>query len=64
MAISWLEARKEVITVDKKKLTPEEKLDRLLEQMETFRRGQAILERFERATRKWLQRAQAAKKRA
>ena len=29
-----------------KKLTPEEKLD-LLEQMETFRRGQAALERFD-----------------
>jgi hypothetical protein len=56
--------RKGVITMDRKKLTPEEKLDRLLEQMETFRRGQAVLERFERATRKWLQRARAAKKRA
>jgi hypothetical protein len=56
--------RKGVITVDQKKFTSEEKLDRLLAQMETFRRGQAILERFERATRKWLQRAQAAKKRA
>jgi hypothetical protein len=56
--------RKGVITVDKKKLTSVEKLDRLLEQMETFRRGQAVLERFERVTRKWLQRAQAAKKRA
>ena len=64
MAISWLETGKEVITVKRKKLTSEEKLDRLLEQMETFRRGQAILERFERVTRKWLQRAQAAKKRA
>ena len=63
MARSWLEAGKGVITVDQKKLTSEEKLDRLLEQMETFRRGQAILERFERATRQWLQQAQAAKKR-
>jgi len=62
--MSWLEAGKEVMTMDRKKLTSEEKLDRLLEQMETFRRGQAVLERFERATRKWLQRAQAAKKRA
>jgi len=50
--------------VDRKKLTSEEKLDRLLEQMATFRRGQAVLERFERVARKWLQRAQAAKKRA
>jgi hypothetical protein len=64
MAISWLEAGKEVITVAKKKLTSEEKLDRLLEQMETFRRGQAVLERFEHVTRKWLQRVQAAKKAA
>ena len=64
MAISWLEARKGVMTMDHKKLTSEEKLDRLLEQMATFRRGQAILERFERVTRKWLQRAQAARKRA
>ena len=64
MARSWSEAGKEVITVDQKKLTSEEKLDRLLEQMETFRRGQAVLERFERVTRKWLQRVQAAKKRA
>jgi hypothetical protein len=52
------------MTMDWKKLTSEEKLDHLLEQMETFRRGQAVLERFERVTRKWLQRAQAAKKRA
>ena len=64
MAISWLEAGKEVITVNQKKLTSEEKLNRLLEQMETFRRGQAVLERFERVTRQWLQQAQAAKKRA
>ena len=55
---------KGVITVNRKTHTPEEKLDRLLEQIETFRRGQAILERFERVTRKWLQRAQAAKNRA
>jgi hypothetical protein len=44
--------QKEVIIVNKKKITSEEKLDRPLEQMETFRRGQAVLERFERATRK------------
>ena len=62
--MSWLEAGKEVMTMDRKKLTSEEKLDRLLEQMETCRRGQGVLERFERVTRKWLQRAQAAKKRA
>ena len=62
--MSWLEAGKEVMTMDRKKLMSEEKLDRLLEQMETFRRGQAILERFERATRQWLQRAQAVKRRA
>jgi hypothetical protein len=62
--MSWLEAGKEVITMDRRKLTSEEKLDRLLEQMETFRRGQAVLERFERVTRKWLQRAQAAKEAA
>ena len=54
--------RKGVINVDKRKLASEEKLDRLLEQMATFRRGQAILERFERVARKWLQRAQAAKR--
>ena len=64
MAISWLGTGKGVMTMDRKKLTSEEKLDRLLEQMETFRRGQAVLERFERVTRQWLQRAQAAKKRA
>ena len=52
------------MTMDRKRLTPEEKLDRLLEQTETFRRGQAILERFERVTRQWLQRAQAARKHA
>jgi hypothetical protein len=56
--------RKGVITVDQTKLTSEEKLDRLLEQMEIFRRGQAVLARFEQVTRKWLQRAQAAKRRA
>jgi hypothetical protein len=57
-----LETGKEVMTMDRKKLASEEKLDRLLEQMETFWRGQAVLERFERVTRKWLQRAKAAKK--
>jgi hypothetical protein len=52
------------MTMDWKKLSPEEKLDRLLEQMETFRRGQAVLERFEHVTRKWLKRVQAAGKEA
>ena len=56
--------RKGVITVSQKKPTSEEKLDRLLEQMEIFRRGQAVLERFERVTRKCLQRTLATKNRA
>jgi hypothetical protein len=58
------QARKGVMTMDRKKLTSEEKLDRLLGQIETFRQGQAVLERFERVTRKWFQQARAAKKAA
>jgi len=55
-------ARKEVSTMDWKKLTSEEKAKWLSQQLEDIQRAQALIERFERLTQKWLKRVQAAKK--
>ena len=46
------------------KLTLEEKVKWLSQQLEDIQRAQALIERFERLTQKWLKRAQAAKKKA
>ena len=48
--------------MDWKQLTPEEKRNRLLQQLEDIQRTRALIERFERLTQKWLKRAQATKK--
>ena len=50
--------------MDWKKLTPEEKLNRLSQQLEDIRRTRALIERFERLTQKWLKRVQVTKKEA
>jgi hypothetical protein len=50
--------------MDWKKLTPEEKLNRLSQQLEDIQRARALIERFERVTQKWLKRVQAAGKEA
>jgi hypothetical protein len=52
------------MTMDWKKLTPEEKLNRLSQQLEDIQRARALIERFEHVTRKWLKRVQATKKEA
>ena len=46
------------------KLTPEEKLNRLSQQLEDIQRTKALIERFEQLTQKWLKRAQATSKEA
>ena len=50
--------------MDWKQLTPEEKLNRLSQQLEDIQRTRALIERFERLTQKWLKRVQATKKEA
>jgi myo-inositol catabolism protein IolC len=42
--------------------TPAEKAKFLSQQLEDIRRAQALIERFEQLTQKWLKRVQAAKK--
>ena len=44
--------------MDWKKLTPEEKLNRLSQQLEDIQRTRALIERFEQLTQKWLKRVQ------
>jgi len=56
--------RKEVMAMNRQKLTPGQKLERLSEQLEVVQRGQEVIERFERAAQKWLNRVQAAKEKA
>jgi hypothetical protein len=46
--------------MDWNKLTPEEKIKRLCEQIEEMQRTQAAVEHFERVTRQWLEQVQAA----
>ena len=48
--------------MDWKQLTPEEKLNRLSQQLEDIQRTRALIERFERLTQKWLKRVQATRK--
>ena len=50
--------------MDWNKLTPEEKVKWLSQQLEDIRRAQALIERFERVTQKWLKRVQATQKKA
>ena len=50
--------------MNRQKLTPGQKLERLSEQLEVVQRGQEVIERFERAAQKWLNRVQAAKEKA
>jgi hypothetical protein len=57
-------SRKEVIDMDWNKLAPEEKVKWLSQQLEDIRRAQALIERFERVTQKWLKRVQATQKKA
>ena len=47
-----------------KSRTPAEKAKFLSQQLEDIRRARALIERFERATTKWLRRVQATKKEA
>jgi hypothetical protein len=57
-----LEPRKGGDDNDWKKLTPEEKLNRLSQQLDDIQRTRALVERFEQLTQKWLKRVQAAGK--
>jgi len=50
--------------MDWNKLTPEEKVKWLSQQLEDIRRAQALIERFEQVTQKWLKRVQATQKKA
>ena len=50
--------------MDWQKLTPEEKRNRLSQQLEDIRRTRALIERFERLTQEWLNRVQATRKEA
>jgi hypothetical protein len=50
------------MTMDWKQLTPEEKLNRLSQQLEDIQRTRALIERFEQLTQKWLKRVQVTKK--
>jgi hypothetical protein len=50
--------------MDWKKLTPEEKLNELSQQLEDIQRTRALIERFEQLTQKWLKRVQVTKKEA
>jgi myo-inositol catabolism protein IolC len=52
------------MTMEWKQLTPEEKLNRLSQQLEDIQRTRALIERFEQLTQKWLKRVQATKKEA
>jgi myo-inositol catabolism protein IolC len=50
--------------MDWKKSTPEEKVKWLEQQLEEIQRAQALIERFERLTQKWLKRVKAVHKKA
>jgi hypothetical protein len=50
-----------MIAMDWKQLTPEEKLNRLSQQLEDIQRTRALIERFECLTQKWLKRVQATR---
>ena len=50
--------------MDWKGLSPEEKAKSLSEQLADIQRAQAVLERFEQLTQKWLKRVRAPKKKA
>ena len=50
--------------MDWKQLAPEEKLNRLSQQLEDIQRTRALIERFEQLTQKWLKRVQATRKEA
>ena len=50
--------------MDWKQLTPEERRNRLSQQLEDIQRTRALIERFEQLTQKWLKRVQAAKREA
>jgi hypothetical protein len=52
------------MTMDWKQLTPEEKLNRLSQQLEDIQRTRALIERFEQLTQKWLKRVQVTRKEA
>jgi myo-inositol catabolism protein IolC len=52
------------MTMEWKQLTPEEKRNRLSQQLEDIQRTRALIERFEQLTQKWLKRVQATKKEA
>jgi hypothetical protein len=45
--------------MDWKKLTPEQKVERLSQQLEDIKRATALIECFEQLTQKWLKRVQA-----
>jgi myo-inositol catabolism protein IolC len=47
--------------MDWNKLTPEEKVKWLSQQLEDIRRAQALIERFEQVTQKWLKRVHPEK---
>jgi myo-inositol catabolism protein IolC len=50
--------------MDWNKLTLEEKVKWLSQQLEDIRRAQALIGRFERLTQKWLKRVEAIHKKA
>jgi hypothetical protein len=56
--------RREVIAMDWKNLTPDEKARLLSQQLEDIGRARVVLERFEQLTQKWLKRVQATRKEA
>jgi hypothetical protein len=56
--------RKEVIAMDWKKLTPEEKAKWLSQQKEDIRRTRVLIERFERAALKWLKQVEKTQNKA
>ena len=51
-------ARKGVMSMDWNKRTPAEKEKWLTQQLDDIRRSRALLDRFERATQKWLKRVE------
>jgi hypothetical protein len=55
-------AGKEVIDMDWKSSSPEQKAKWLSQQMEDIRRSRALLDRFEKVTQKWLSRINEPKK--
>jgi hypothetical protein len=53
-----------VIIVEWNKLTPAEKAEFLVKQLEDIGRAQVVVERFGQLTQKWLKRVQAARREA